>query len=79
MRIKARLFASLRAYTPGSKPGATLEVELPPGARVRDLVAHFHIPAEVVKLAFVNGLSQEMDTELRENDEVGIFPPVGGG
>lgn len=79
MKVKVRLFANLREYVPQAKLGATLEVELNEGNRVSDLVNHFRLPPEQVKLVYVNGIYQEMDYQLHENDEVGIFPPIGGG
>ncbi|HZU86300.1 MAG TPA: MoaD/ThiS family protein [Anaerolineaceae bacterium] len=79
MLIKVRLFATLRQYVPEAKIGVTLEVVLPEGARVSDLIAHYHLPADLVKLAYVNGIYQEHDFQLHPLDEVGLFPPVGGG
>lgn len=79
MIVKARLFATLRDYVPQAKIGATLEVELPDGARIKDLANHFKLPLDLVKLAYVNGIYQELDFQLHENDEIGLFPPIGGG
>lgn len=79
MKIKVRLFANLRDYVPQAKIGTTLEVELNDSHLVKDLVNHFQLPPDLVKLVYVNGIYQEMDFQLHEGDEVGIFPPVGGG
>ena len=79
MKVKVRLFATLREYVPQAKIGATLEVELNDGASVRDLADHFKLPLDLVKLAYVNGIYQELDFVLKENDEIGLFPPIGGG
>lgn len=79
MRIKVRLFATLREYVPEARIGVTLEIDLPEGARVSDLIAHYGLPADLVKLAYVNGIYREQDTPLHDNDEVGLFPPIGGG
>ncbi len=43
------------------------------------LVNQLNIPDEQVKICFINGLIREMDYVLQEADEVGIFPPIGGG
>lgn len=79
MKVKVRLFANLRDYVPEAKIGTTLEVELAEGALVKDLVDHFHLPPELVKLVYVNAVYREMDFQLSDGDEVGIFPPIGGG
>lgn len=79
MKIKVRLFANLRDYVPQAKLGTTLEVELEDGAQIKDLANHFKLPMDLVKLAYVNGIYQELDFQLHENDEIGLFPPIGGG
>lgn len=79
MRVKVRLFANLRDYVPEAKIGTTLEVELQDGARVEDLANHYKLPLDLVKLAYVNGIYQNLDFQLHENDEIGLFPPIGGG
>jgi molybdopterin synthase sulfur carrier subunit len=77
--IHAKLFATLRPYRPGLGIGEAFPVELPDGATVGDLVRKLGLPEDQVKLVFVNGLFQELDHPLADGDEVGIFPPVGGG
>jgi molybdopterin converting factor small subunit len=37
------------------------------------------LPEDEVKLVFVNALFREPAHMLANSDEVGIFPPVGGG
>ncbi len=79
MHIKVRLFATLRNYVPEATLGATLDVELAEGASLADLIAHYPFPADLVKLAYVNGIYQETVYTLHDGDEVGLFPPIGGG
>jgi len=49
------------------------------GTCVMDLVTKFGIPEEDVKLIFINGKRELLSYVLKDNDRVGIFPPVGGG
>jgi len=79
MRVKVRLYASLRSYLPGMKIGDTTELEIQDGACIADLFRELHIPREIVKMSFVNGISREPDFVLNADDQVGIFPPIGGG
>ncbi len=80
MNVRVRLFASLREIF----KSPYLEVELPDGATVADLVevireeaphlgrgGRFHV---TINKEFV-----DMDAKLHDGDEVAIFPPVGGG
>ncbi len=77
MHVKVRLFATLVNYIPGAKSGIPFEVELPEGATLSDLMGH--LPQKEVKVAFVNGRTQPPDFQLQHGNEVGIFPPIGGG
>ncbi len=88
MKIQVKLFATLAqslsgpflAHHPkGIRPGTPLEVKLPEDSTLADLVALMGLPREELKLTFVNGRAQELDYRLDPGDEVGIFPPVGGG
>ena len=80
MKVNVRLFASLREIF----KSPCLEVDLPEGATVADLVevvreeaphlghgGRFHV---TINKEFV-----EQDAVLHDGDEVAIFPPVGGG
>ncbi len=88
MKIYVRLFASLSKnvsqavleHSPGGvRVGTPLEVELPQGSTLDDLVNRLDLPRREIKLFFVNGRAQDLDCRLEPDDEVGIFPPVGGG
>ena len=77
--VHVKLFATLRQYKPGLGIGEAFPVDLPDDATVGDLVRHLDLPKDQVKLVFVNGLFKGLDHLLADGDEVGIFPPVGGG
>jgi molybdopterin converting factor small subunit len=77
--VQVKLFATLREYRPGLGIGERFPVELPDGASVGDLTRQLELPEEQVKLIFVNGLYQDLEHGLVDGDELGIFPPVGGG
>jgi molybdopterin synthase sulfur carrier subunit len=79
MHIQVKLFATLVRCVRGVKSGVPFEMELPAGASISYLVKQLNLPENEVKVAFVNGRIQSLDFLLRPGDEVGIFPPVGGG
>ena len=79
MRVTVKLFASLMRFSTGGLPGTPFEVNLPESATLQQLVLLLGIPAEEAKVTFVNGLIKDMGWELQPDDEVGIFPPIGGG
>lgn len=79
MKVKLRLFATLRKYLENVPIGQSVDVEMPAGSTISDLAERFQIPAEELKICFVNGIICEVDQMLSEGDEVGMFPPIGGG
>lgn len=77
--VQAKLFATLRRHFPELGIGEAMPVELPDNATVGQLIQELDLPDEQVKIIFVNGVIQKQRYPLSEGDEVGIFPPVGGG
>ncbi|MDQ3808792.1 MAG: MoaD/ThiS family protein [Chloroflexota bacterium] len=79
MCVRVRLFAGYRE----AAGTARLEVPLPGGARVSDLLAMLaaQIPAlaEAPGLVAVNQSYVGRDFELRDGDEAALIPPVSGG
>jgi len=79
MHVTVKLFASLSRFSPGGLPGTPFGVDLPESATVQALVDLLGIPPEEIKVPFINGLIRDLDCVLSSDDEVGIFPPIGGG
>ncbi len=79
MKIDVRLYATLARFAPSGSSGRTFEVELSEGSTLGDLIHFLQLPIDEVKLHFVNAVHQELDFPLQNGDEVGIFPPIGGG
>jgi len=79
MEIKLNLFATLARYMPNKAKGNSCIVEVGEGTRVEDLLRALKIPANEIKLVFLNGVHARGDEILKDGDRVGIFPPIGGG
>lgn len=79
MEITVKLFASLGAYAPKEESAKPFQCEIEEGATLKRLIEKLDIPEENVKLNFVNGRTRKIDYELQPGDEVGFFPPIGGG
>lgn len=77
--IQVKLFATLRQYRPGLGIGEAFAVTLAEGATIADLIQQLGLPKDEVKIIFVNALFREPGHVLADGDEVGMFPPVGGG
>ena len=78
MKIELRLYASLSVYMPEIN-SATGIVDIGQGTRIRELLEQLKVPADSVKIIFLNGVHAKGDEILKEGDRIGVFPPVAGG
>ena len=79
MVIRVKLFATLRRHYPRLGIGEAMPVEVAEGTMVGQLLDHLRLPADEVKVIFVNNIVRGVEHALHDGDELGIFPPVGGG
>lgn len=74
MVVNVKLFATLRINRFSEK-----KIEVMPKTTIKELIKELGLPFEEVSIIFVNGRHAKPETELKDNDEVAIFPPIGGG
>jgi len=79
MKITAKLFGTLQQGFQGYDHTKGIEVEIPDGGRVRDLLAHLEIPRSRGGVVAVKGRIMKFDDELKERDSVHVFQSVFGG
>ncbi|MBL7202544.1 MAG: MoaD/ThiS family protein [Anaerolineae bacterium] len=88
MIIRFKLFATLiqsvpetlrERYPQGIRAGSPLEIDLPEGSTLADLIDRLALPREKVRVIYVNGRARKLDYRLVPGDEVGVFPAIGGG
>lgn len=83
MWVRLRRHDSSWEGTIGGAPGrwvsGTLEVELPDGATVADLLTTACVDEHLVCLVVVNGRSVDRSAMLSGGDSVDLIPPVTGG
>jgi sulfur carrier protein ThiS len=82
MIVDTWLYGELARYGGSADQGshANLQVNLPPGSTVADLLAHLQIPAELRGITFINGdlsampgLQPDLDHPLQSGDRVAFF------
>jgi len=78
-KVHVKLYATLVRYAGGSIMHEPIDIELSEGATLQDIYDRLGIPPDEVKTAFVNSTMRQPDYVLHDGDDVGIFPPVGGG
>lgn len=74
MQITVKLFATLR-----NNREKEMTMDLDPNATPKDIIERLNIAQEEAAIIMINGRGAKLDTVLRDNDIVSIFPPVGGG
>jgi molybdopterin converting factor small subunit len=77
MEVRVKLYAGLTRSAGVS--GQVAAMDLPEGSTVADLVAALDIAPEKARLTFVNGRARRPQHRLAPGDQVGVFPPIGGG
>ena len=75
MKVQVKLMGMLKDRTP-----ADGFVELPEGGTIGDVLAELGVEFSGVQAFSVNGsIQRDPSTQLTENDELIVLPPVGGG
>ena len=75
--VYVKLFGNLRRRLPESNLGEPTPVKTPAGTTVSQLTGQLQLPA--AKLIFVNGVAQKKEFVLRDQDQLTVIPPMGGG
>jgi molybdopterin converting factor small subunit len=73
MKVKVKLFASLRQFGPDEQI-----IELPDNATIDDALNSLNIPRTAL-LKIVNGEHRPPKYQLKDGDELAFFPPIAGG
>lgn len=83
MRVVCKLFATLSDYLPPERKGNIVELDVPSGTTVMEIIHRFRVPEKRAHLVLVNGVfvppSGRMARALENDDELAIWPPVAGG
>jgi sulfur-carrier protein len=79
VRVEVQLFATLAAFLPPQSREGAVTLELPTGSTVHDAIQHLGIPADLERVALVNGGDATPGHLLRPGDVVTVFPPLAGG
>ena len=79
MKIEVNLYATLKKYMKNETGGKSSAIDVEDGTCVKDIIQKLKVPADSVKLIFINGVHAKFDTTLKDGDRLGLFPPVGGG
>jgi hypothetical protein len=79
LRIKLLLFGPYARLLPLGTEGSGTVVDAAEGATVLDVLDAVAVPDEGRRFVTVNGVRSDMTARLRDDDEVRVIVPLGGG
>jgi len=79
MRITAKLYGTLSHRFPGYQQGQGMEVEIPDGATVKDLLALLEISESKGTVVAMEGRILKGDDTIRRGVPVHVFNAIHGG
>jgi len=80
MKISVKLIATYRKLLPEGTKGNKIEIDVPIGATVEDVLNQFGVPLDESTAIAVNGFTTlPLSTVLKEGDELAAFNAVAGG
>ena len=79
MKVRIRLFGTLRDLTPDHSPETGLEMDLPQGTTFGDMVRCLGIPESAGALSIVEGRVVKPTETIGDVDEIRILQPLEGG
>ena len=79
MKIRVKLFGTLKQHISDYDPVHGLEVEIPDGAKVEDLFSHLEIPQIDTPIVTLNHRIVKTEEKLIDGSEVSLIQQVSGG
>ncbi len=79
MKIRILLFGILRNSFSDHDPVHGMEVEIPEGSTVGDLISGMDLPAKKIGMVSMDGHLVKAGDLLKENSVVRVFQPIFGG
>ncbi len=79
IRVKVKLFATLRRFFPDYNPEKGIDVTVEEGATIKGLIEALRLPQNEARVILINGISKKTTDTVTDGDQVNIFSPLGGG
>jgi sulfur carrier protein ThiS len=79
MKVRVKLFGILGQRFTGYHHEQGMDVEIPDGARVRDLLSHLDISPSLGNIVSVDAQLMKPNDKLQNGALINIFQPVFGG
>jgi sulfur carrier protein ThiS len=79
MKINVKLIATYQKLLPVGATGNTIEIEVPAGITVSQILTRFGVPLDDTSVIVLNGLTVDLNTPVSEGDTVSAFSAIAGG
>ena len=79
MKVKIKVWGLLCRRFPGHDPEQGMEIEVPEGACVHDLLSHLRISKSEGGVVVADGLALKGNSRLRDGMCIHLFPLLSGG
>jgi sulfur carrier protein ThiS len=79
MKVRVKLYGTLCQYVPGYEISNGIEVEIPDGGKVIDILPVLHIPESQGVVVIIGGSIMTPDYTLRDGALVSLLQPLSGG
>ena len=79
MKIEVELYGTLKKLYPGNKRSEGIELEIPDGTRVIDLLDHLKIPDQRGVVVTMDGKILKSNQEIPKGGSVRVFQTIHGG
>jgi sulfur carrier protein ThiS len=79
MRVKVKLYGTLSLHVPEYKPSQGIEVEIPDGATVKDLLVHLEILETRGATVIAGGRVLKADDKMQDGSSLDVFQSIQGG
>lgn len=73
------MIANYRAALPHEAKYGVVEMNVPDGSTVYEVISRFDIPLNDESVIVLNGLTVDMDTHLKDGDMITAFSAIAGG
>ncbi len=79
MKVFVKLIATYQKLLPVGTDGNTLEIEVPNGATIAQILTPFGVPLDDTSVIVLNGLTVDLNAPVSEGDTVAAFSAIAGG
>jgi sulfur carrier protein ThiS len=79
MKVRVKLYGTLSQRFPGYQHSQGIEIEIPDGATVNDLLAHLEISESQGAVVIMDGRILKTDDKMQCGVQVSVFQAIQGG